>query len=63
MQGREIFTPEKMDVMLDRQIRRLENEWIDNEIAKLEETTDNVREEISADQEHLKGRTLDEVRS
>jgi hypothetical protein len=36
-QGRNIFTPEKRDVKIEQQLRREQNAWAENELAKLRE--------------------------
>jgi len=38
-QGRKIFTADKQDVMIDRQLRREENAWIERQLADLDEQT------------------------
>ena len=59
-QGRNIFTPDKSDILIERQLRRQENEWIEQQFANHEDA-ENARGEILADQEHLKRGILDEI--
>ncbi len=60
--ARNIFTPENQDVMIERTIRKLENEHIENKLADLEERTYG-RDKVPELKERLKGDILDEVKA
>lgn len=60
--ARNILTPGKQEIIMNRQARRLEDEWIARELEKLG-NAQNVRAEISADQEYLKRSIFDETQA
>ena len=59
-EARNLFTPDKQDVMIERKLRRTENEWLEGRLADLEGVDAGTAREIIPNH---KSRALDEIRA